>query len=260
MSEQELDVNRTRDHKKVGCSGFTAYATCVASMTRSRWSLFSAEYRDDEIGQHMRRVGALSALLGLAIDRPPREIALLRAAAPLHDVGKISVPDHILEKPGKLTEAEFNQMKSHTFIGSLILAGSRFRVLHVARQIALSHHERWDGTGYPQGLVGDAIPLPARITAIADVFDALTHARPYKKAWNLKKAIEAIEQESGRHFDPALVHPFLSVLRAEGLQRLAARIAVENRSPNRTEDDMDIQRTIYPEIAGGQHSSVPEDW
>ncbi len=172
-----------------------------------------AGYRDDEIGRHTRRVGMLSALLAEAAGRAPREIALLRIAAPLHDVGKIGVPDYILGKPSKLTEAEFNQVKSHTFLGARILGGSRFAVLQVASEIALSHHERWDGKGYPRGLAGEIIPLPARITAIADVFDALTHTRPYKRAWNVKKAIEAIEQESGRQFDPALVSAFLSIMR-----------------------------------------------
>ncbi len=229
MFEHELGINEARQCKKVWCSEFAGYVSCVVPARLGLYSLLSAEYRDDEIGQHMRRVGMLSALLALVMGRSPREIALLRLAAPLHDVGKVSVPDHILRKPGRLTETEFNQMKLHTFIGGQILSGSRFAALQVASQIALSHHERWDGTGYPQGLAGDAIPLSARITAIADVFDALTHARPYKKAWNLRKAIEAIEQESGRHFDPALAPAFLSVLRAEGLQRLAATVDAESR-------------------------------
>jgi putative two-component system response regulator len=195
----------------------------------------AAEYRDDETGQHTQRVGILSSMLAEAIDRPAEEVDLLRLAAPLHDVGKIGVPDLILLKPGKLTVDEFTVMKSHTVIGGEMLAGSRFSILQVAQQIALSHHERWDGTGYPEGLSGELIPLPARITAIADVFDALIHHRRYKPAWTLARALETIERERERHFDPVLASAFLSVLGADGLQKLAGRVNVETRSVNRVE-------------------------
>jgi putative two-component system response regulator len=176
----------------------------------------NAEDRNEETGQHMRRVGILSALLALSLDRPWGEVGLIRLAAPLHDIGKIAIPDHILKKPGKLTRAEFDQMKAHTSIGHQILGAGPSDVSRVAAQIALSHHERWDGTGYPQGLGGIRIPFPARITAIADVFDALTHARPYKEAWSLEKALETIEEECGRQFDPELVPAFLSLIRPPG--------------------------------------------
>lgn len=191
----------------------------------------AAEYRDDESGQHTKRVGMLAAILTQMIGRPPDEVELMRVAAPLHDVGKVALPDRILTKPGKLTEAEFNIMKSHTVVGSEILGGSRFAVLGLASEIALTHHERWDGTGYPQGLAGEAIPLGGRITALADVFDTLMHARPYKDAWTLEQAIEAFQKESGTHFDSALVSVFLSLLRAEGLQKLATRLDEEARLP-----------------------------
>jgi putative two-component system response regulator len=180
----------------------------------------NAKARDEETSQHMRRVGILSALLALSLGRPWGEVDLIRLAAPLHDIGKIAVPDYILRKPGKLTRAEFDQMKTHTFIGHQILGAGPSDVLRVAAQIALSHHERWDGTGYPQGLGGIHIPFPARITAIADVFDALTHARPYKEAWSLEEALETIEEESGRQFDPELVPAFLSLIRPRGLWTL----------------------------------------
>lgn len=195
----------------------------------------AAEYRDDETGQHTQRVGILASMLAEAIDRPAEEVDLLRLAAPLHDVGKIGIPDLILLKPGKLSADEFTVMKSHTVIGGEMLAGSRFSILQVAQQIALSHHERWDGTGYPKGLSGELIPLPARITAIADVFDALIHHRRYKPAWTLERALETIEQERNRHFDPVLASAFLSVLAADGLQKLATRVNVETRSANRIE-------------------------
>jgi putative two-component system response regulator len=191
---------------------------------------FCEKYQNDETSEHMRRVGILSALLGAAIGRPSSELTVLRVGAPLHDIGKIAVPDQILTKNGKLSAAELQQMKSHTLIGSRILEGSQSAVLQVASQIALSHHERWDGGGYPRGLAGDAIPLAARIVAIADVFDALTHNRPYKRAWELSQAIEAIELGRGRQFDPTLVPAFFGLLQAEGLQKLAARIDAEGRS------------------------------
>jgi putative two-component system response regulator len=184
----------------------------------------NAKASNEETGQHMWRVGILSALLALSLGRPWGEVGLIRLAAPLHDIGKIAIPDHILKKPGKLTQAEFDQMKAHTFIGHQILGAGPSDVSRVAAQIALSHHERWDGTGYPQGLGGIRIPLPARITAIADVFDALTHARPYKEAWSLEKALETIEEESGRQFDPELVPAFLSLIRPRGLWTLTADI------------------------------------
>jgi putative two-component system response regulator len=195
----------------------------------------AAEYRDDETGQHTQRVGMLASMLAQAIDRPAEEIDLLRLAAPLHDVGKIGIPDLILLKPGKLSIDEFTVMKSHTLIGGQILAGSRFSILQIAQQIALSHHERWDGMGYPHGLSGERIPLAARITAIADVFDALTHARPYKAAWTLDRALEMIKQERDRHFDPALASAFLSIVAGDGLQKLATQVNVETRSGSRVE-------------------------
>ncbi len=198
----------------------------------------AAEYRDDESGQHTKRVGLLSAMLSQALGQPSGEVELMLVAAPLHDVGKVGVPDRILSKTGKLTEAEFNVMKSHTVIGAEILGGSRLAVLQMASQIALSHHERWDGTGYPQGLRGELIPLPGRITAIADVFDALMHSRPYKDAWSLEKAVDIFDKESGRHFDPALIPPFLTLLRAEGLERLATKLDEQARVATHTDSSV----------------------
>lgn len=189
----------------------------------------AAEYRDDETGQHTHRVGTLAAMVAQAIGLSLEEIELVAAAAPLHDIGKIGIPDRILLKPGRLTVEEFAQMKLHTVIGGQILGRSQFPVMQLARQIALSHHERWDGTGYPQGLAGESIPLAARITAIADVFDALTHGRPYKEAWPVEEAMEAIKKESARHFDPELASIFLSALRGNSLDELANRLHTENR-------------------------------
>jgi putative nucleotidyltransferase with HDIG domain len=172
----------------------------------------AAEYRDDDTGQHTRRVGELAARIAEALGMPSDQLLLLRQAAPLHDVGKIAIPDSILLKPGPLTPAEFERMKSHTTRGAAMLSGHGFALLEMAEEIALTHHERWDGEGYPAGLSGASIPFVGRIVAIADVFDALTHTRPYKDAWTSEAAIDEITRQSGRQFDPEIVAAFLGVL------------------------------------------------
>ena len=171
----------------------------------------AAEFRDDNTGQHTERVGQMAALMAKQIGLPESQVSLIRRAAPLHDVGKIGIPDKILLKPGKLTGDEFALVKTHTTIGARILSGSRFPILRLAEEIAFSHHERWDGEGYAR-IPGDSIPLPGRIVAIADVFDALTQRRPYKDAWPVDKAIDEIEQQRGRQFDPKLVEAFLRII------------------------------------------------
>jgi PAS domain S-box-containing protein/putative nucleotidyltransferase with HDIG domain len=173
-----------------------------------------AEFRDDDTGQHTRRVADLSVTIAQHLGLPDGEIELIRLAAPLHDVGKIAIPDAILGKRGKLTVEEFDEMKTHTTIGAQMLAGSAFALLEMAEQIALTHHEKWDGSGYPAGLGGDAIPIVGRIVAVADVFDALTHSRPYKPAWSSADAIAEITRQAGRHFDPRVLDAFVSACRA----------------------------------------------
>ncbi|MBI3693348.1 MAG: response regulator [Acidobacteria bacterium] len=168
----------------------------------------ASESRDDDTGRHTQRVGRLAAILGGHAGLPEERIALLEKAATLHDIGKIGIPDNILLKPGKLTSEEFEQMKTHAELGARILSGSHFSIIQLAEEIAHYHHERWDGSGY-YSLQGEAIPLSARIVSIADVFDVLTHARPYKPAWPPEKALAEIERQSGRHFDPHLVKLFL---------------------------------------------------
>ena len=165
----------------------------------------AGEYRDDQTGRHTERVGAVAALIAEELGRSENEREILRKGARLHDVGKIGIPDGVLLKPGKLTEAEFEGIKSHTTIGERILSGSRSRLVQTAALIARSHHERWDGRGYPDGLAGDAVPLFGRITAVADVLDALTHERPYKEAWPLAAAFAEIERQGGAQFDPQVV-------------------------------------------------------
>jgi len=171
----------------------------------------AAEFRDDNTGQHTERVGQTAALIAKQMGLPDAQVSLIRRAAPLHDVGKIGIPDAILLKFGKLTADEFNLVKTHTAIGARILSGSRFPILRLAEEIAFSHHERWDGDGYA-GMMRDAIPLPGRIVAVADVFDALTQQRPYKEAWPVTEAIAEIDRQRGHQFDPALVDAFLRII------------------------------------------------
>ena len=171
----------------------------------------AAEFRDDNTGQHTERVGQMAALLARQLGLPDPQVSLIRRAAPLHDVGKIGIPDAVLLKLGKLTLEEFELVKTHTTIGARILSGSRFGVLRLAEEIAFSHHERWDGDGYV-GIRQDQIPLAGRIVAVADVFDALTQKRPYKAAWPIVEAIAEIERQSTRQFDPEIVDAFLRVI------------------------------------------------
>jgi len=169
-------------------------------------------YRDEETGAHIRRVGVYSALLAEALGWPDEDVERIRMAAPMHDIGKIGIPDAILQKPGVLTPNEFEIMKQHTVIGAEMLAGSESPILDLGQTIALSHHERWDGYGYPAGLVADNIPESARIVAIVDVYDALTHDRVYRKALPDNEVICIIEKGRGTHFDPCLQRLFLSLL------------------------------------------------
>ena len=171
----------------------------------------AAEFRDDNTGQHTERVGQMAALLARELGLSDSEVSLIRRAAPLHDVGKIGIPDSILLKLGKLTSAEFELVKTHTTIGARILSGSRFALLRMAEEIAFSHHEQWDGRGYA-GLVGHQIPLAGRIVTVADVFDALTQKRPYKAAWPVEEAVAEIERQRGRQFDPDVVDAFLRII------------------------------------------------
>jgi putative two-component system response regulator len=168
----------------------------------------AAEYRDDATHEHPQRVARTSALIARQMRLPDDQVWMLRHAAQLHDIGKIGVPDEILLKPGPLDPDEFELMKTHTVIGWQMLSGSRARVLAVAAHVALSHHERFDGRGYPNLLAGDAIPLPARIVAAADVFDTLTHVRPYRDAFPVARAVEEIRQMARSTLDPRVVGAF----------------------------------------------------
>lgn len=170
----------------------------------------AAEFRDPETGAHIQRMAHYSRLIAVNIGLSTEEQEVILRAAPMHDIGKIGVPDHILLKPGKLDADEWTLMKRHAEIGFELLKGSESVTLQMAAVIALSHHEWFDGSGYPLGVRGTEIPIAGRIAAVADVFDALTSERPYKRAWSLEDARDFLLQHSGTHFDPALVNAFLS--------------------------------------------------
>ncbi len=169
----------------------------------------AAEFRDKLTGQHIAKMSNYCAIIGNCIGLGDRKNTLLLQAAPMHDIGKIGISDQILLKPGKLTKDEFRVMKSHSKIGANLLSGPNSDLLTVAKNIALTHHERWDGSGYPRGLAGKNIPLAGRITAVCDVFDALTSTRPYKDPWPFDKAICELKLNAGAHFDPRLIRAFI---------------------------------------------------
>jgi putative two-component system response regulator len=172
----------------------------------------ASEHRDNETGMHVRRIGLYAAELARLLGWEPQGVDTIKAAAPMHDIGKIGVPDAILQKPGALTEAEWVTMKRHTTMGATILKGSTVPFIQMGARIAIGHHEKWDGSGYPKGRKGEQISLEARITALVDVFDALSNHRHYKEPWPEEKVVELIREGSGLHFDPRLVQLFLTHL------------------------------------------------
>jgi PAS domain S-box-containing protein/putative nucleotidyltransferase with HDIG domain len=189
----------------------------VAERTReladARWETLrclalAAEYRDDQTYEHTQRVGRTAALLAEALGLDEEWCLLVRHAAPLHDVGKVGIPDSVLLKPGKLSEEELTIVRGHAAAGARILSGSSSRLLKLAEEIALNHHEWWNGQGYPGGLAGEGIPVSGRIVAVADVFDALTHDRPYKPAWTVTDSVAEMHRLSGLQFDPAVIDAF----------------------------------------------------
>lgn len=181
-----------------------AYYDTISRLVRA------AEYKDEDTGDHIVRMSRYSALIAEKLGLSSTEVHNIHYAAPMHDVGKIGIPDSILLKPGKLTREEFEVIKTHTQIGARILSKSKARILRLAQQIAISHHEKWDGTGYPQGLSGKRIPLAGRIVAISDTFDALTSKRPYKDPYPVEVALGIIKQGREKQFDPAVTDVFFS--------------------------------------------------
>jgi putative two-component system response regulator len=183
----------------------------------------ASEYRDNETGRHILRMSHSAAMLAKQIGWGKERCDLMLYASPMHDVGKIGISDSILLKPARLTDEERAIMETHTIIGADILGGSSSKLLETARVIALTHHEKWDGSGYPGKLAGTDIPIEGRIAAIVDVFDALTSVRPYKKAWSVDEAVEEMREQGGIHFDPELVEHFLAIL--PGVLRIKERFS-----------------------------------
>ncbi len=171
----------------------------------------AGEFRDTDTGAHIIRMSRMSELIAQGLGLDEKTCELILHASPMHDVGKIAIPDAILLKKGPLNDEEWEIMKSHAAVGAEIMGDHPSEVIWMATVIAQHHHEKWDGTGYPQGLKGEEIPLPARIVAVADVFDALTSERPYKNAWSQEKALDYIREQSGIHFDPNIVEVFLKL-------------------------------------------------
>lgn len=174
--------------------------------------VMASEFKDGNTGNHLKRIGRFSVLIAQKLDLPEKTINNIRYAAPMHDIGKIGIPDHILMKKGNLTRSEFTVMKTHTLIGAKILCGSNSEILQMAHNIALSHHEKWNGEGYPCGLKGHEIPLEGRIVSLCDFFDALTSKRSYRDAFPLNIVFGMIKEERDRHFDPRITDIFLDHL------------------------------------------------
>jgi putative two-component system response regulator len=198
-------IHRTRELEEYQLELKEAQIEVVVRLARA------AEQRDDDTGQHTQRVGLVAGMLAQTIGLPDLDSALIRRASPLHDVGKIGIPDAILLKCGRLTEEERSVMQRHCKLGSNLLSGGHSSLVCTAETIALSHHERWDGSGYPLRLTGTDIPVEGRIVAVADVFDALTHPRPYKEAWAVQDAVNEIKAQRGNHFDPDIVDAFMTL-------------------------------------------------
>jgi len=213
--------------------------------------LSASRYRDEETGGHIKRTGLHCELFAQVLGWPPDQIENFRMAAPMHDLGKIGIPDAILKKPGKLTQDEFEVMKTHTVIGAQMLEGSESSVLRMARDIALCHHEWWDGTGYPRGIAQWAIPESARILAIVDVFDALTHRRVYHEAAPEEQALAIMEDGRGSHFDPFLFSVFL------GLVPEIRRIAAENPDDQMGEPAGELLLPATPQSAAEPPLALP---
>lgn len=172
----------------------------------------AAEYKDNETGMHVIRMSHFAQVLALALGHSPAWAEDLLNAAPMHDVGKIGIPDAVLRKPGPLDAGEWDTMRRHPQIGAEIIGEHPGGLLRLAHSIALTHHEKWDGSGYPQGLAGEAIPVESRIVALADVFDALTARRPYKEPWSIEDTLAHLRAQAGKHFDPAMVEVFIAQL------------------------------------------------
>jgi putative two-component system response regulator len=224
LHRRELELERDRYEERLELQVRERTAEIRAAQEEVIMRLVTASgYRDEETGEHIRRMGEYAAILARAAGWDEKAAEEIRLAASMHDVGKIGVPDAILRKPGKLSEEEFEHIKDHTRIGALILEGSQIGLLNLARDIALYHHEKWSGGGYPLGLSGEAIPACARIVAVCDVYDALVNDRVYRPALPEDQALDIMKQGRGSHFDPVILDLFLELL--PQFRAIRARIA-----------------------------------
>jgi putative two-component system response regulator len=208
----------------------------------------AVEYRDDSTFEHTERVGLIASEIAARLGMRGEQIRRLREAAPLHDIGKIAIPDAILLKPGRLSARQQRVMQTHAALGARLLSRSSSPVLQMAAVIAATHHEWWDGSGYPAGLAGERIPLVGRVVAVADVFDALTHERPYMPAWSVKQAIARVQRSSGTQFDPRVVEAFLALYED-------ARLTTSDRAP---EPEPLAAEPVGPEPVGPEPDAPPE--
>jgi HD-GYP domain-containing protein (c-di-GMP phosphodiesterase class II) len=232
----------------------------IAQAETVRRLSMAVEFRDEDTGAHIERIGRFSKLLSEAIGMTPDFCARISHAAPLHDVGKVAIPDAILLKPGPLTPEERAIVETHTEEGHRLLRGSSSSILDMGATIALSHHERWDGGGYPRGLAAEKIPIEGRIVAIADVFDALTSHRVYRDAFSVEEAVQMMLDESGRHFDPVLLHAFMEVLDSSGADaRTRERSNPGTLLAGALEVYTDAMRLGDAELAEGAIASAIED-
>jgi putative nucleotidyltransferase with HDIG domain len=209
----ELEVTNRKNEELEGLVSERTQELEASQVEMIERLAIAAEFRDAETGEHTKRVGDLCAEIASRLGWKPRDVELLRQAARLHDIGKIAIPDGILLKPDRLTDEERQIINTHTLQGAKMLEQGHSELVRLAHVIALTHHERWDGMGYPRGIAGQEIPMVGRIVALADVFDALTHPRPYKNAWTINEGITEIKRQSGKHFDPQVVEVFLSYSR-----------------------------------------------
>jgi len=203
----------------------------------------AGEHRDDDTGRHTQRVGLICSMIAQTVGWPHHEIQLFQFAAPLHDVGKIGIPDSILLKPGKYTEVERKVMQRHCIVGAELLSGGHSDTLRAAESIALTHHEWWNGNGYPRRLEKDAIPIEGRIVAVADVFDALVHERPYKQAWPVEVALKEIQAQAGKQFDPEIVDAFLSLSPGD-----LAMLSIEPELPGNIQYEDSVQTELRTQL------------
>jgi HD-GYP domain-containing protein (c-di-GMP phosphodiesterase class II) len=232
----------------------------IAQAETVRRLSMAVEFRDEDTGAHIERIGRFSKLLSEAIGMSPDFCARISHAAPLHDVGKVAIPDAILLKPGSLTPEERAIVETHTEEGHRLLRGSSSSILDMGATIALSHHERWDGGGYPRGIAAEKIPIAGRIVAIADVFDALTSHRVYRDAFSVEEAVQMMLDESGRHFDPVLLHAFMEVLDSSGADaRTRERSNPSSLLAGALEVYTDAMRLGDAELAEGAIASAIED-